>query len=195
MISLIVSLINIVSTPSYGYEENYVHYAFYYDGYWGKWSYDSGSAVYGNYDGFVIFGRYNGHPSKYFFKFQINNYVKPIKKAIKYHYKNNIWWEYEGTVEYYISDVYPTMKDFVKENNRFLRNFDVDGSDYEQKLSALRASKMMKGQRFTPIGFKRITKKAKIRIEPYKKVPRVYNIFTDDCGIALDLMGLIFSEK
>ena len=109
--------------------------------------------------------------------------------------KNNLWWEYQGTVEYYICDLYPTLTDFVKIKYRFLRDFDVNDSEYEKKLSALKASKMLKGQSFTPISFKKIIKQATIKIAPYKKVPRVYNIYTDDCGIALDLRGLYFAEK
>lgn len=177
------------------WENNYVHFSFYYDGYWGKWDLDSGTKIHGNYGGFVIYSDFDNHPSKYFFKFTINNYVKPEKKEIKKHLKNNLWWEYQGTVEYYICDLYPTLTDFVKIKYRFLRDFDVNDSEYEKKLSALKASKMLKGQSFTPISFKKVIKQATIKIAPYKKVPRVYNIYTDDCGIALDLRGLYFAEK
>lgn len=177
------------------WENDYVHFAFYYDGYWGKWKFDSGTKIHGNYSGFVIYSNFHDHPSKYFFKFSIDNYIKPEKKAIKKHFKDKMWWEYQGTVEYYICDLYPTLTDFVKIEYRFLRDFDVSDAEYEKKLSAMKASKMLKGQSFTPIGFKKVSKRATIKIAPYKDVPRVYNIYTDDCGIALDLKGLHFAER
>ncbi len=43
------------------------------------------------------------------FLFYIDNYVKPDKKSKKEHNKNNIWYEYSGYVEYYVSDEYPTI--------------------------------------------------------------------------------------
>lgn len=49
-----------------------------------------------------------------FFKFQIDNYRKPSKKDIKEHYKHNMPFYYYGTVDYYVSDRYPSAEDFSK---------------------------------------------------------------------------------
>ena len=196
LLSIILAyFIPCISHAQYSWDNNYVHYSFYYNGYWGEWKYDTGTRIQGNYDGFVIYRYIDRHPSEYFFKFSIYNYGEPSKKEIKNHYKNKTWWEFDGVIEYYVCDLYPTMSDFVKVKQRFLEDWDVNGTEYEKKLSAMKASKMLKGQSFTPIGFKKVSKRATIKIAPYKKVPRVYNIYTDDCGIALDLRGLHFVEK
>ena len=126
--------------------------------------------------------------------FQINGFVVPSKKDIKKHYKNKIWWEYSGYVEYYICDLYPTVVDVFKEKGRLLREDDLSYSDYDRKLSTLKASKMAKGQSFNPIGFKKVRKNAIIKIAPYKKVPQVYNIYFDGGGYAIDLNNLIFID-
>ena len=88
------------------------------DGYWGQWkshttrytyippSYEYD--IYGNYSGFIIYKK-GAHPSEYIFKFQANSYSTPDKKTIKYHMKNNLWYEYSGTVEYYVTENYPTI--------------------------------------------------------------------------------------
>lgn len=150
----------------------------YYDGYWGGWKqqYIQGYSmrtdyyqVYGNYYGFIVF-RKGDHPSKYVFKFNIDNTIMPTKKEIKYHYKQKIWYEYSGSVEYFVSESDPTIKGILRQWGFPLYSYD---------------SNSHKGE---PIA-KRVAK-AKIKIEPYKDHPRVYNIWFDDVGIALDL-GLI----
>ena len=72
----------------------------YYNGYWGSWEkqyYEylrkSKYQLHGNYSGFIIYNN-GSHPSEYVFKFQIDNYLPPTKETIKYHRKNNIWYEY-----------------------------------------------------------------------------------------------------
>lgn len=164
-----------------------------YDGYWGNWKDMNDCRIRGNYDGFIIYED-NKHPSNFFFSFQINGFVVPSKKDIKKHYKNKIWWEYSGYVEYYICDLYPTVVDVFKEKGRLLREDDLSYSDYDRKLSTLKASKMAKGQSFNPIGFKKVRKNATIKIAPYKKVPQVYNIYFDGGGYAIDLNNLIFID-
>ena len=53
---------------------------------------------------------------------------------------------------------------------------------------------MMKGQSYTPIGFKKVRKNATIKIAPYKKVPQVYNIYFDGGGYAIDLNNTKFEN-
>lgn len=146
----------------------------YYDGYWGEWkreyySYSKSSwySIYGNYSGFIVHFE-SFHPSTYLFKFQIDTYRTPTKDEIKYHRKNNIWYEYSGTAEYFINNEYPTIKDALKSFNKFpsVKNGD---------------------------GYKR-TVNATIKIAPYKDHPRVYNIFFEDVAIALDLGNWQFNQ-
>lgn len=84
----------------------------YYNGYWGKWKEAYGYAAYGNYSGFVI--HYSSdHPSEYVFKFQIDTNIAP---QIRMEGKNGKerWYHYQGTVEYYVSEDYPTIVDVLK---------------------------------------------------------------------------------
>lgn len=186
-------VLSLLSVSNNAYSHFRLRTSVYYNNYWGSWGDLNDCRIKGNYDGFIIYED-DKHPSNYFFSFHINGFVNPSKKEIKKHYKNKVWWEYSGYVEYYICDLYPTVADVFKEKGRLLREFDLSFSDYESKLSALKASKMVKGQSYTPIGFKRVRKNATIKIAPYKKVPQVYNILFDGCGYAIDLKNLIFID-
>ena len=170
----------------------------YYDGYWGNWkSYNSsyvwGAKLRGGYDGFVIYEN-REHPSKYFFKFTITGYTKPSKKEIKAHYKTNTWWEYNGMVEYYVCDVYPTLGDCLKQLKRPLLESDTQGSIYQEKLSLAKATRISQTGRYSMIGYKKIRKSATIKIQPYKKHPKTYNIFVDGVGYGIDLDDLYWEE-
>lgn len=146
----------------------------YYDGYWGQWkkhySEYTGHCsykIYGNYSGFIVYYS-SSHPSEYILKFQIDSYTPPTKDLIKYHYKNNIWHEYSGYVEYFIDSSYPTIKSALKSwTFAFVSN---------------RAESIKK------------TARATVKIAPYKKHPKVYNLFFEDVAIAIDLGDWRFSQ-
>lgn len=168
---------------------------YYCDGYWGGWKDYYWCKINGSYNGFVI---YDGkHPSDYFFKFTITGRIPPDKKEIKRHYKYHTWWEYSGTVEYYICDVYPTFEESIKEFGRPLMKGDIETQTYQDKLSMLRASSISQGKTFTPIGLMLKRSSAKIKIAPYPKKtyhPKCYNIFFDRVGIAIDLKDNYFKN-
>lgn len=160
----------------------------YYDGYWGEW--EDGAVggflfgkpdpygdlpylkVYGNYSGFCIYYS-DSHPSAYTFKFQANNYVTPDKKTKKTHIKNNEWYEYNGTVEYYVYDDRPTIRNILKEPTGFV-HFPV----VKPTIQSAR---------------KRIAN-ATIQIAPYKEHPKVYNIWFEGVGVGIDLGTIYFPE-
>ena len=154
-----------------------------YDGYWGQWKshttrfmYSSPSYKYGllgNYSGFTIYNRYD-HPSNFVFKFLIYGYSEPTKKEKKEHYKNNEWYEYSGAVEYYVTERYPTIKEVLKAWDFPIYNSSSATSD-------------------NPC-VKRKVYDAKIMIAPYKKRPRVYNLWFDDVGIAIDMEDSFFPK-
>jgi len=148
------------------------------DGYWGQWKSHSSRidyryneySLYGGYSGFIIYKK-NAHPSEYIFSFQINSYVVPDKKTIKYHQKNNIWYEYSGTVEYYVTERYPTIEAVLREFEfpYFNRNSGSPGNPCVKR-----------------------TTNATIKIEPYKKHPVCYNIYFDNIGVAITPEGVHF---
>lgn len=153
----------------------------YYDGYWGKWEErwipklylprEDYYNLYGDYSGFIVYDK-EGHPSQYTFKFQIDNYVPPSKKEIKEHYKRQEWYEHTGTVEYFVVESAPTIKDILKK-----WGFPIyyhDSNRFKGEPTARRIAN------------------ATIKIAPYKKHPTVYNIWFDDVAIAIELVYVHF---
>lgn len=167
----IIKTIVLFTFMSFAHNSFAQRYACGYDGYWGKWSeFGSGISFRGYYNSFVIYYS-TDHPSEYFFKFTINNYYKPDKKEKKYHLKNNIWYSYKGTVEYYVNEKYPTIKDVFKK-------FGCPSKYFGERYSSR-----------PPVKIKR-TAQAEIRISPYKKNPNTYNFLFDDVGFGVTLDGI-----
>ena len=106
----------------------------------------------------------------WFFKFEIDNYVKPDKKTRKQHQKNKSWYVYSGWVEYFVSDDYPTIQD-VLEHYLFPRMLP--------KGDTVRAKRRAK---------------ATIKIAPYKKYPTCFNIFFDDIGVGISFQKFPFDR-
>ena len=156
----------------------------YYDGYWGEWeeAYQSDLygmlnptlpylKIYGNYSGFCTYQN-TVHPSNYSFKFQITNYTIPDKKTKKEHLKSGKWYEYSGTVEYYVNEELPTIKDILKRGS-IVGRFPTISQSY---------------------GTYRRIANATIQIAPYKDYPQVYNIFFDGVGVGIDLQTVYFNQ-
>lgn len=150
------------------------------DGYWGQWKSHSSSlgaryndfSLFGNYSGFIIYKK-GAHPSEYIFKFQAYSYVTPDKQTIKSHLKNNLWYEYSGTVEYYVTENYPTIA-------AILKAFDFP---YFNCNSGSPGNPCVKR-----------TANAIIKIAPYKKRPQCYNIYFDDIGVGIDMENSYFDQ-
>lgn len=155
-------------------------FSFYYDGYWGNWDRTQSVRFNGNYSGFVCYwdgSSWQDHPSQWFFRFQINNYIEPTKKEKKQHLKKNIWYEYTGTVEYYISDEYQDIKSVLKSSNTPIYRF-VRPSTHRVEKGEMPCVKR--------------TAQARIKIAPYKDHPKVYNIWFENVGVAIDLEDTYF---
>jgi hypothetical protein len=151
----------------------------------------------GNYNGFVLYLPWE-HPSNYFFSFDIDNRTPPTKKEVKEHSKKGLWWEYTGTVEYYVCDVYPTIKDCFKQFGRPLMKSDLESSEYSSKLSVLRATRIRQQGSFVAKGLTKRTARATIKIAPYSHKslkPMVYNIWFEDVGFGIDLAGSHFGKS
>lgn len=132
--------------------------------YWNKWERAYSVGVYGNYSGFSL--SYSGDANwDWYFKFQIDNYVAPTKEELKRHQKLDLWFVYFGTVEYYVTDKYPTIEAVMRASGAHL--LPPYGSEHRVKRTA----------------------RATIKIAPYKKRPKVYNIYFDNVGYAIDLLN------
>lgn len=145
----------------------------YFDGYWSEWkNFGPSDKIHGNYDGFILYEASEG-PWEYRFKFTIHNFKVPNKKQRKKDIKAEKSYEFSGTVEYYVTDKYPSV------------------------LSIFRASK---GAMFAPVKLKngryskKITSKATIRISAFKDLPKTYNIWFDNVAVAIDLGSKYFPD-
>ena len=90
------------------------------------------------------------------------------EQEIKQHYKTKEWLEYNGIVEYYVTDDYPTIKSQLKAIQQGKLHWGWIGGDYNRKNN----------KEFGGIAVKR-TAKAEIDIQPFKLRHnwRCYNIF------------------
>lgn len=142
-----------------------------FDGYWSDWK-DMGTEteIKGNYDGFIIYLDKEG-PWEYRFKFKVNNMTFPNKRQRKKDIKTDTWYTFSGTVEYYITDSYPTI------------------------IQLFRAAK---GPMFAPAKLdngrptKKVTKRATIKIAPFKDRPKTYNIWFENVGFGINLNNSYF---
>lgn len=133
------------------------------NGYWGQWEDLSWHfAISGYSNNFVLHER-GEHPSNYFVHVAINNFVPPTKDEKKYHIKNNLWYEYTGTVEYFVDEASPTIESLLK-----------SGWIAWSITSANEISHHVKR-----------TASATIKIAPYKDNPQTYNVFFDNVGFAI----------
>lgn len=141
----------------------------YFDGYWGDWK-TSLFKIRGSYRGFMFYDETQG-PWDCYFKFSIDNYRLPDSKQRKSDYKLGIWYEFTGTVEYYICDDYPTIYDSFKSSKRasFINPQNPDGRPT-----------------------KKVTSKAIIKIAAFKDYPVCYNIWFDNVGLGIDLNNFHF---
>ncbi len=138
----------------------------YFDGYWSDWkSMGTGTKIKGGYDGFIIYLDKEG-PWNYRFKFTIDNYNVPDKKQRKKDIKEDRWYVFSGTVEYYVTDKYPTILSIFRES----------------KGPMLAPAKLDNGK-----PTRKITSKATIKIAAFKKSPQIYNIWFDNVGLGLNL--------
>lgn len=146
----------------------------YYDGYWGDWkNMPSEYTFKGNHWDFVYYEK-GKHPSQWTWHLVIYNYYPPTKEEIKAHKKNNEWFVYEGTLEFYVADECPTLKSLLKVYPLpFLGPNDITKELYQ--TGKIKSCKLT-------------TMRVKVKIAPYDKYPRVYNIWSlYESGVALGI--------
>ena len=158
---LILSLLGIVNGKA-----DRVETAYSIDGYWSRWTYQS-YEIAGTLADCVLVKGWN-HPSAFNLRIKINNYSKPSKSEIKDHIKNDKWFEYSGTVEYWVSEEYPTIKDALKKTGDLVSNPD---SKYSSQKSGAKVKR---------------TANAKIKIQFNKDGSLLsYNLFFDGIGYGI----------
>ncbi len=128
--------------------------------------------MYGNYYGIMCYGKDQGKWAP-FFKFNITSGKENIPtsdRQRKQDVKAGKWYTCQGTVEYYVTDRYPTMKSIFKEYKevRFV----------QPKEGAVQ---------------KKIVSNATIKIQAFEDHPVVYNIYFDNIGVAFHLGNHYFN--
>lgn len=169
-----------------GYSQVVLETAAYLNNHWTGWNhqgYLAGNYYYGNFSANMLYDSHTNTFSglkfweayessrEWCFQFYMDNYVKPDKKARKYHEKNNIWYEYSGWVEYYVTDDYPTIAK-VLERYQFPM-IQPTGDTARAKRRA----------------------RATIKIAPYKKEPTCFNIYFDGVGVGLSFSKFPFEKS
>lgn len=120
-------------------------------------------------------------PWQWCFRFYVDNYIKPDKSTRKQHLKSNEWYVYTGTVEYYVTDDYPTIEEVL---DTFRFPIIPASGDFGWGYSKIKYDRPR---------VKR-TAKATIKIAPHKDMPECFNIYFDNIGIGLSFNPLLFPE-
>jgi hypothetical protein len=113
------------------------------------------------------------HPSfdrwNYYFRLTIDGFSIPSESVRKQHLKSKTWYEYSGTIEYFLSssDQTQTLKDVLK-RSKIPSYFKEDPNP-------------MLGPG------RKVVSKCIINIAPYENNPRVIIITVGDCAFGLDL--------
>ena len=142
------------------------------NGYWGEWdvsnwvedmlpSYRQDRFYFnGSVNDFVIHHN-SDHPSQYVMRIIVNNLeIDTNKKSKKQRIKDNTWYEYTGTVEYYTELTFQNFGDIIE----------------HWPFSKWKTSN----------GKKHVVN-AIIKIAPYKDYPKVYHIFFENYGVAISV--------
>lgn len=137
----------------------------YFDGYWSEWEKAYGLSFLGNYGSFIIYDKREG-PWYPLFKFTINDFYIPDSSTQKRHRRDDVWYEYKGTVEYLICDKFLTAHDLFKSRR---------GPNFISEKMGQEAGRPTK----------KVVYEATIKIAPYKGHPTCYNIYYDNVGLGI----------
>lgn len=104
------------------------------------------------------------------FKFGIDNFKKLDKKEIKKHWKEKQAFIFNGWVEYYVAEEYPTIKSqFEAGNSMFNLPFVTPSSSKEWNYGP----------------YVKRHAKASIKILPFKKFPETFYIYFEDVAVGV----------
>jgi hypothetical protein len=99
--------------------------------------------------------------------FKVDQAIMPGKWEKKLHMKTGEYFEFHGTVDYYVNDEYPTAEAFAKENRLV-----IPDPRHDKTPSVKRHAECT------------------IKIAPYKNEPEEWCVFFDGIGIAISTEGL-----
>lgn len=101
---------------------------YYYNGAWSDWDTEYvGMQLYTN-NGICLYRTH--HPSEFFFKCNPSMPISLSSKQIKKKMRSNAGLDMPGTVEYYVTDKYPTIKSILQGISHHEITWDSIGGDY-----------------------------------------------------------------
>ena len=172
--SILISILLILSMNLTFAQKGGFSFSFNINSMWGDWK-PAGEIIKGSYDDLVIVESKYTHPSDYIARITVDDFSLVKGSNYKNRVKNNQWYEFTGTIEY----------------------FEFDDDSYQNEWCTTLEERMKANIGFgfgsataydkNKIGFRSIKKNAIIKIAPYKERPIIYNIYFDNYGIAIDL--------
>ena len=167
---LLTLLVGLVSLST-----NALSYNLWYDGVWHGWD-DFHYSVSGTYDDLIFYYQADGI-SHYMLRITINGFWVPDKKTMKECIKNNQWLNYKGTVEYYVCDDYPSAYDIWTKRPHYYSGL------LHNSLNLIYWNYHDDQWNKRPV--KRVKMQADIRIAPFKKSPKTYNVYWENVGLGI----------
>lgn len=140
----------------------------YFDGFWSDWkTVEPNVTLWGNWESFFMYDKDSGGKWEPQFKVTINNFSVPKKKQRKKDLKEKktVWYEYEGTVEYYLPNDDGNILAWFR---YFKEPMFMDKTALDAKLEQ---------------GSRKVTSRATIKIQAFEKQPSCYNIYFDKVGV------------
>lgn len=150
-----------------------------FDGFWSDWKkVDSSVSLYGSWESFIMYDSESGGKWNPQFKITISNFSVPKKKQRKKDIKVEHWYEFQGTVEYYLPDA-------SNQDNKPMTLHDL----FKQVKYAYFKDETFYNNSGKEFGRKarKIISNAKIKIAPFEKQPSTYNISFDNVGVAFSI--------
>lgn len=140
----------------------------FFDGFWSDWKVvDASVSLYGSWDSFIMFDKDSGDKWEPQFKMTINNFSVPNKKQRKKDVKANVWYEFDGTVEYNMPNDEGTILDWFRV---FKGPLLLDKPALEEALER---------------DARKVVSRATIKIQAFEKQPSCYNIYFDNVGVGI----------
>lgn len=155
-------------------DDYYIRTCLYKTNYWTNWEVYSNMAFYGNWSQITCyyydFG--DGSVSCFDFRLTIDKFSIPDERTRQLHLNNGSWYEYSGTIEYWIDDEH---MDFIS-NCKYVQlpSEAIPCKKHDNTPSIIKKSH------------------AKIQIAPYESYPQTYNIWFEGVGFAFDMCGQHF---
>jgi hypothetical protein len=145
------------------YSTSWIKTAIYQNNIWYPWEKGSYVVQSGTYNQFYVHS-YFEDSSHFYFRITIDNFSIPDKKTRKTYLKNNLWYEYTGTIEYWIDDEHMNFISCISGNSVPIAA--CPWTKYDKTPSIIKKSP------------------ATIKIAPYEKYPVTYNLWFEGIGFA-----------